>query len=204
MLDRALGGDSTLSDALRSSLASTFAAAGFNLIGDKTSGENWDIKDGSPAKIGLHAVMGGLAAEAAGGDFRTGALAAGVNEALVDSLAGWYEGMEPDAKKSLLVMNSQVIGVLTAAAQGGDEKSLQIGAQVAGTATQYNHLTDHEMRGLTKELSQCEAAGTCDQIAQAYFDWHKLNEQALNAACSGSTPAACQAKAAEIHDAVLK
>ncbi|WP_376780216.1 hypothetical protein [Stutzerimonas nitrititolerans] len=31
--------------------------------------------------------MGGLAAEAAGGDFRTGALAAGLNEALVDSLA---------------------------------------------------------------------------------------------------------------------
>lgn len=53
-------------------------------------------------------------------------------------------------------------------------------------------------------MSQCAAVGTCDQIAQAYFDRHKLNEQALNAACSGSTPAACQAKAAEIHDAVLK
>ena len=29
--------------------------------------------DGSLGKIGLHALMGGLAAEAVGGDFRTGA-----------------------------------------------------------------------------------------------------------------------------------
>ncbi len=84
--------------------------------------------------------MGGLAAEAAGGDFRTGALAAGLNEALVDSLAQQYAGMDPDKKKGLLVMNSQVIGVMAAAAQGNDDaESLQTGAWVAGNATKYNH-----------------------------------------------------------------
>ncbi|WP_445939036.1 two-partner secretion domain-containing protein, partial [Pseudomonas sp.] len=85
VLDRALGGNSSFSDALRSSLASTFAAAGFNLIGDVTAKEQWNLENGSPAKVAMHAVMGGLAAEAAGGDFKTGALAAGVNELLVDS-----------------------------------------------------------------------------------------------------------------------
>lgn len=139
ILDRALGGDSSLSDVLRTSLANTFAAAGFNLVGDQTAPDKWDLKDGSVAKIGLHAVMGGLAAEAAGGDFKTGALAAGVNEALVDSLSSWYGEMDPDQKKSLLVMNSQVIGVLTAAAQGGDEKALQTASWVAKNATQYNY-----------------------------------------------------------------
>jgi adhesin HecA-like repeat protein len=139
ILDRALGGDSSLSDVLRTSLANTFAAAGFNLIGDQTAPGKWDLKDGSVAKIGLHAVMGGLAAEAAGGDFKTGALAAGVNEALVDSLSSWYGEMDSEQKKSLLVMNSQVIGVLTAAAQGGDEKALQTGSWVAKNATQYNY-----------------------------------------------------------------
>ena len=93
------------SDALRSSLANTFAAAGFNLVGDLTAPDRWDFKDGSLVKIGMHAVMGGLAAEAAGGDFKTGALAAGVNELLVDSLAKQYGEMDPDQKKSLLVMN---------------------------------------------------------------------------------------------------
>jgi len=139
VLDRALGGDSSFSDALRSSLANTFAAAGFNLVGDLTAPGEWDFKDGSPVKVAMHAVMGGLAAEAAGGDFKTGALAAGVNELLVDSLSDIYGKMDPDQKKSLLVMNSQVIGVLAAAAQGGDEKALQTGSWVAKNATQYNY-----------------------------------------------------------------
>ncbi|MBC3414338.1 DUF637 domain-containing protein, partial [Pseudomonas sp. SWRI51] len=114
ILDRALGGDSSLSSILRSSVASTFAAVGFNWVGDQTSPDKWDLKDGSVAKVGLHAIMGGLAAEAAGGDFKTGALAAGVNELLVDALAKQYSEMPKEERDRLLVMNSQVIGVLTA------------------------------------------------------------------------------------------
>ncbi|WP_313056413.1 DUF637 domain-containing protein, partial [Pseudomonas lopnurensis] len=156
VLDRALGGDSSLSDALRSSLANTFAAAGFNLVGDLTAPGEWDFKDGSPVKVAMHAVMGGLAAEAAGGDFKAGALAAGVNELLVDSLAKQYGEMDPDQKKSLLVMNSQVIGVLAVAAQGGDEKALQAGAWVAGSATQYNYLSHAQEEQKEKELKECQ------------------------------------------------
>lgn len=159
VLDRALGGDSSLSDALRSSLANTFAAAGFNWIGDQTAVAKWDLKDGSPGKVAMHAVMGGLAAEAAGGDFKTGALAAGVNELLVDVLSQQYGQMDPDQKKSLLVMNSQVIGVLTAAAQGGDDKALQVGALVAGTATQYNFIRHDEVNELADQLVGCRQAG---------------------------------------------
>ncbi|OVZ06777.1 hypothetical protein CDO45_35285, partial [Pseudomonas aeruginosa] len=61
--------------------------------------------------------MGGLAAEAVGGDFRTGALAAGVNEALVNSLAKQYASLPIDDKKGLLIMSSQLIGVLAASTQ---------------------------------------------------------------------------------------
>ncbi|WP_272493082.1 two-partner secretion domain-containing protein [Atopomonas sediminilitoris] len=161
VLDRALGGDSTLSDALRSSLANTFAAAGFNWVGDQTAPGEWDIKDGSLGKIGLHAVMGGLAAEAAGGDFKTGALAAGVNEALVGALSAQYEKLGVEDKKSLLVMNSQVIGVLTAAAQGGDEKALQTGSWVASTATSYNYLDHSDARDFAKEMEICKSEADC-------------------------------------------
>ncbi|MFU4624928.1 DUF637 domain-containing protein, partial [Pseudomonas aeruginosa] len=135
LLDRALGGKGSLGDALQNSLANAFAAYGFNLIGDTTHGV---LDDGSLGKIGLHALMGGLAAEAAGGDFRTGALAAGVNEALVDSLAKQYATLPIDDKKGLLIMSSQLIGVLAASTQGdADAKSLQTGAWVAGNATQH-------------------------------------------------------------------
>ncbi|HFF2282461.1 TPA: DUF637 domain-containing protein, partial [Pseudomonas aeruginosa] len=111
LLDRALGGKGSLGDALQNSLANAFAAYGFKLIGDTTHGV---LDDGSLGKIGLHALMGGLAAEAVGGDFRTGALAAGVNEALVNSLAKQYASLPIDDKKGLLIMSSQLIGVLAA------------------------------------------------------------------------------------------
>ncbi|SEK72732.1 filamentous hemagglutinin [Atopomonas hussainii] len=160
LLDRALGGNSSISDALRSSLANTFAAVGFNWVGDQTAVGKWDLKDGSLGKIGLHAVMGGLAAEAAGGDFKTGALAAGINEALVGALSAQYDKLGVEDKAALLTMNSQVIGVLTAAAQGGDEKALQTGSWVASSATQYNH-------DLHSNNAKSFAAGVIDACRQA-------------------------------------
>lgn len=59
LVDRALGGASKFSDALRTCLANAFAAAGFNWVGDKASVYEWDWKNGSLPKIGLHALMGG-------------------------------------------------------------------------------------------------------------------------------------------------
>ena len=101
--------------------------------------------------------MGGLAAEAAGGDFRIGALSAGVNEAVVGLLADQYTKMPEEERKRLLVMNSQLVGVLTAAAAGGDGKDLQTGSWVAGSATSYNRLLhDAEKKALTTEAAELE------------------------------------------------
>ncbi len=190
ILSKALGLEADLGDALQNALASTFAAAGFNLVGDLSAPGGWNLQDGSLAKVGLHAVMGGLAAEAAGGDFKTGALAAGVNELLVDSLAQQYSGMDEDQKKSLLVMNSQVIGVLAAAAQGGDAEALQTGAWVAGSATQYNYLGHQELDALEAEARTCSADGTCEEVKQKFRALSVANDDALGAACS-SNPAGC-------------
>ncbi|WP_345774693.1 DUF637 domain-containing protein [Pseudomonas sp. FJ2-5-13] len=152
LVDRALGGEARLGDALQSSLANAFAAYGFNLVGDISKNR---FAEGGITKIGLHALMGGLAAEASGGDFRTGALAAGVNEALLDSLAKNYADMPDDQKKGLLVMNSQLLGVLAASVQSNaDAESLQTGAWVAKNATQYNYLGDHQKAQRAKELEE--------------------------------------------------
>ena len=117
VLNKALGQDGSLGDALTSTLANTFAAAGFNWVGDFS--QNNQINNGSLSKIGLHAIMGGLAAEAAGGDFKSGALVAGANEALIDTLAKQYDNMTHDQRSGLLTMNSQVLGVLVASMAGG-------------------------------------------------------------------------------------
>ncbi|WP_261396013.1 DUF637 domain-containing protein [Halomonas sp. DP8Y7-1] len=152
LLDRALGGDAALGDAFQASLANTFAAAGFNAIG------NTSLENGSLNKAALHAVMGGLAAEAAGGDFTTGALAAGANELLVDKLAGEYSDISQAEKGRLLVMNSQIIGVIAAEIASNDDSELQVGAQVAGSATQYNRLLHPQEREVLADRSRELAA----------------------------------------------
>ncbi|WP_265168146.1 DUF637 domain-containing protein [Pseudomonas solani] len=199
LVDRALGGDAKLSDALRSSLASAFAAAGFNWVGDKTSPQQWDWKDGSLPKVGLHALMGGLAAEAAGGDFKTGALVAGLNEAVVDKLAGVYDQMDPEEKKRLLVMNSQVLGVLVAASQGGDEKSLQTGAWVAGNATQYNYLTHKEVEEKSAREKACPDQKCVMEVREQYADLDEGRNKKLASVCQDN-PKSCQ----QILDQLIK
>jgi filamentous hemagglutinin len=89
--------------------------------------------------------MGGLAAEATGADFRTGALAAGANEALMSTLLKQYDSMSLSEKKSLITMNSQLIGVVAAATLGEDEKGLQTGAWVAGNGTKYNEFGIYDL-----------------------------------------------------------
>ncbi|WP_178087271.1 DUF637 domain-containing protein [Pseudomonas sp. C27(2019)] len=165
-LNKVLGQDGSFGDALTSTLANTFAAAGFNWVGDFS--QNNQLDNGSLAKIGLHAIMGGLAAEAAGGDFKSGALVAGANEALIDTLASQYDSMTHDQRSGLLTMNSQVLGVLVASMAGGDEKDMQTGAWVAGNATNYNRQLHPD---------EIEFASDRERV-QRYADEHGLSEDA--------------------------
>ncbi|PWK46012.1 hemagglutinin-like protein [Pseudomonas sp. OV226] len=161
------GGD--LGDALQSTLFNTLAAASFNAVGDYAPGA-----DGNLQKIMIHAMVGGLLAQVSGGDFRTGALAAGANEALVADLNKLVQG-----NPNLLSMSSQLVGLLAAATQrGADGDSLETGAWVAQNGTQYNFLGDHSSPGLTEYAqaattameymqSQGASAEEVDQVARA-------------------------------------
>ncbi|PWK46013.1 DUF637 domain-containing protein, partial [Pseudomonas sp. OV226] len=139
-LSKILGQGGDLGDALRTTLLNTLAAASFNAVGDYTNGV---FDDGSLGKIAIHAMVGGLLTQIAGGDFKDGALAAGANEALINQLAGLVN-KNPD----LLVMSSQIVGLLAVAAIGGD---VQQGADVARNATEYNHDNNHNY---TKEVNE--------------------------------------------------
>ncbi|SDG45482.1 DUF637 domain-containing protein [Phytopseudomonas seleniipraecipitans] len=180
-LSKLVGQDGSFSDALQSTLANTFMAAGFNWIGDNTApGAKLELEDGSLTKAGLHAVMGGLTAEAMGGDFKTGALAAGVNELLVEKLDAQHQKMGVEDRKALLVMNSQLVGVFTAGLQGGDEKSLQVASAVAGGATSYNFLNHEDVEDLEKAQRECKVRGNCDGIKQEFDARSDANRQRLN------------------------
>ncbi|MDE3739086.1 DUF637 domain-containing protein [Pseudomonas resinovorans] len=146
-LNKLMGRDASFRDALQGALYNTLAAAAFNAVGDFTE-DKW--VDGSPQKVAIHAIVGGLLSEATGGDFKTGAIAAGANEALVVQLDALVKG-DPN----LLTMSSQLVGLVAAAAVDGD---IEKGAWVAQNATQYNYLThaqeaekDHEMEGCKED-----------------------------------------------------
>jgi filamentous hemagglutinin len=110
-------------------------AIGFNMIGDWAYGK---YPDGSPQKVMAHALFGGLVAEATGSDFKTGALAAGANEALSTTLTSLVGGDE-----NLELMSAQIVGLLAAASVDGD---LFKGTEIAKFATAYNQHVHREAK----------------------------------------------------------
>ncbi|QZI73768.1 DUF637 domain-containing protein [Pseudomonas protegens] len=111
----------------------------FNWVGDVS--DEYDWKEGSVEKIAFHALVGGALSKATGGDFATGAAAAGASEALITRLSGLIGN-----DKNLELMVSQLIGISAAAAVNGDVAK---GAEIAKNATAYNrhaHLEEEEAK----------------------------------------------------------
>ncbi|WP_313025154.1 DUF637 domain-containing protein [Pseudomonas lopnurensis] len=129
---RGKGLSDNLQTALTGQVYHLMQAAAFNAVGNFADGKWADIdwKDGSAEKIALHAFVGGLLSEATGGDFATGALAAGTNEALIEQFSGLINN-----DKNFELMVSQLIGVAAATATGGDPAKA---AELAKNATAYN------------------------------------------------------------------
>lgn len=96
--------------------------------------------------------MGGLLSEATGGDFKTGALAAGATEAMVEALSN-----ELTMNKDMESIASQIIGVAAAAITGGD---MSKAAELARSSNAYNRqLHDFEKKQIVKEAAKLTAQG---------------------------------------------
>ncbi len=178
-LNKLMGRDASFRDALQGALYNTLAAAAFNAVGNFTE-DKW--VDGSPQKVAIHAIVGGLLSEATGGDFKTGAIAAGANEALVVQLDALVKN-DPN----LLTMSSQLVGLVAAAAVDGD---IEKGAWVAQNATQYNFLGHQELDDLEEEARRCQAQGNCEAIQKKFRELSVANDDAISSLCS-SNPALC-------------
>lgn len=115
---------------------------------------------GTTTKVITHGIVGGLVAEAAGGSFKTGAIAAGLNEALVDTIID-MEFFQGPQHAQLVAMTSQLVGMTSAAIVGGDEKEQQKAGWVAQQASLYNGLEHPTAERMLKELKDCRASGQC-------------------------------------------
>ncbi|MBA1291160.1 DUF637 domain-containing protein, partial [Pseudomonas japonica] len=182
---------------LQKNLADSLLGAAIDIGGAIAANKlgNTTLADGSPTKVAAHALLGGLKSMAMGGDFQTGAVAGGANEAMVQYLASLVLPDNYDAQaqgtlqaRANLLAISQLVGVLSAVVTGGDAV---IAANIAASATQYNYLSHSGLDRAARELVGCGADGDCAQ--KAYARYHELSESQLQAAfvaCS-KDPGAC-------------
>ncbi|WP_332770756.1 two-partner secretion domain-containing protein [Pseudomonas sp. ESBL1] len=156
-LSQALGQGGSFGSALKDSLYNTLAAAAFNAVG------NLHLENGSAQKIAAHALVGGLVAEAAGKDFASGAIAAGANEALATELRQAVTRLSPKNRDALLVMSSQLVGLVAAGLVKPDGKGMETGAWIAKNATQYNFLNHERAEDLVEDIHSCKGKPSCER-----------------------------------------
>ncbi len=153
-----------LAQAAISSAADAMSAGIYNKLGTKLE------FSGLPSKLAAHALVGGLIAELAGGDFRSGALAAGANEAFVNLVGDKIFVGESHDK--LLAMTSQLVGLTVAAAAGGTDKDQAVAGWVAQQATTFNYLEHSEKEAFIKEMLGCDT----DKCAREKWEQGKFDE----------------------------
>jgi filamentous hemagglutinin len=161
-INTAIGGGSlsqNLKEGLVSQAGNVVAATAFNFVGGYAQ-EHWQIAknagdtagmamwaEGGIARTAMHALMGGAVSSATGGDFKSGAIAAGASQALAGALNATF-----DAQPELRQAFSQIVGLTAAGLAGGD---VEKASWVALMADEYNRQLHQKetvaLEGLQKE-----------------------------------------------------
>ncbi|WP_208670732.1 DUF637 domain-containing protein [Halomonas sp. TA6] len=146
-----------LGDSLENAVAHVVSGVLFNAVGDLANEQLW--QEGAPQKIALHALIGGSVSEAMGGDFATGALAAGASEALVNEL------MSDASRAEFSNAAAQIVGIVAAELAGGDVND---GAFIAGQVESYNRQLHTAERELARDLAESsDGQFTLEEIESA-------------------------------------
>lgn len=142
-------GQGTFKDAMQGALYNILQATAFDSVGDL------DLKGAGAGNTAMHALAGGLLAEAMGGDFKTGAVSAGASEALADVLqSGFLKGDSEQAQRMQQVA-AQLVGIVAAASVNGD---VQMGGDIAKSGMAYNRqLHPEEQRQIREKAKELEA-----------------------------------------------
>lgn len=139
-------------------LAKVFGEEAFKAVGDLAASEYkkaakakdkeamalWD--DGGAYKIALHSLVGGIMSDFGGNSFTSGALSAGLNEAVQGEL-----GKIKDPGIHQLV--SAIIGAAAAKVVGGDA---QVGASIAASGTKNNWLSHDQQHAFADALANAK------------------------------------------------
>ena len=100
--------------------------------------------DGSGRKIAIHAIIGGIMSQITGAGFASGAIGAGVNEAII----GEIKKIKDPGTAQIV---SAIVGAAAAKATGWNAGA---GATAASSGTKWNYLLEWQYRRMRKELSK--------------------------------------------------
>ncbi|WP_347340482.1 DUF637 domain-containing protein [Pseudomonas sp. TH43] len=125
-------------------------------VGDTTGMAMW--AEGGVGRTALHALMGGAISSATGGDFKTGAVAAGASQAMAGALNSTFDTL-PRLREAF----SQIVGLTAAGLAGGDVNKA---SWVALMADQYNRQL-HQKEVLALEKLQKENPEKAYQLRAA-------------------------------------
>lgn len=187
------------------SFKDNLSQAAINMVADALSGYIYQnvgaslVGTGLPTKIAVHAIVGGLIAEAAGGSFETGALAAGANKALIEVFGDQL--FPGDAHDRVLAMTSQLIGITVAAGAGGSDKEQEKAGWVAQQATVYNYLRYHEVEQMLAERAACDTQDCRLGVQKRYAALDEQRNAELDDLCSRDVKACTLLSAQLIQDA---
>ena len=118
--------------------------------------------DGSGRKVAVHAIIGGIMSQITGAGVTSGAIGAGVNEAVIKSLTG----IDPSTAQII----STIVGAAAAKAVGGKAGA---GATSAASGTKWNYLLEWQYRRMREELSK---AVTEDEKSIIRERWEKVEK----------------------------
>ncbi|PTT95171.1 filamentous hemagglutinin, partial [Pseudomonas sp. HMWF005] len=168
-----IGGGSysdNLKEGLLSQAGNVAAATAFNFVGGYSQNHWQAAKDagdttgmamwaeGGVARTAMHALMGGAISSATGGDFKTGAVAAGASQAMASVLNSTFD-TQPELRQAF----SQIVGLTAAGLAGGDVNKA---SWVALMADEYNRQL-HQKETLALEKLQKENPDKAYQLKAA-------------------------------------
>ena len=130
-------------------LAAVFGEEAFRLVHKMKD-------DGSGRKIAVHAIIGGIMSQITGAGFASGAVGAGLNEALINAV----KGKDPGTAQIV----SAILGAAAAKVAGG---SAAAGASATATGTKWNlELDDHSRNIRQEEYQDILQSFDADYVAQ--------------------------------------
>jgi filamentous hemagglutinin len=161
-IQTAIGGGSlgkNVTGGLVSQAGNVAAATAFNFVGSYAQ-EHWQAAknvgdttgmamwaEGGAARVSMHALFGGAVSSATGGDFKTGAIAAGASQAMAQVLNDTFD-KQPELRQGV----AQIVGLTAAGLAGGDVNKA---SWVSQMADQYNRQL-HQKETIALEALQKE------------------------------------------------